>query len=136
MISLWGKKNLCLILQTPERLTVYDPVPVSLKYRPDIALLFRFKSPLGMHTEHGMGTKILFLPLFQTFPYVHGVPFSNSIAVQPRPWLLIDSELLRLPSYVSTAIIRGLSRKSFLFPSKFMNTFRSALPAVICRYHK
>ena len=54
---------------------MYDPVSVPLKYRPDITLLFRLQSPSGIHAELGIGTEILFLPLLQTFPYVHGVPF-------------------------------------------------------------
>ena len=98
VVSFRCQKHLRLILQPPERLTMYDPVPIPLEYRPDIALFFRSDPSLGIHTEPGIGTEILFLPLFQTFPYIHGSAFlptqnNRSIllfyACQPNPFFIL-----------------------------------------------
>ena len=37
MVSLWSKKYLCLVLQSPKGFTMQNPIPVSLINRPDVA---------------------------------------------------------------------------------------------------
>lgn len=98
---------------------MYDPVPVPLKYRPDIALLFRFKPSSGMHTEHGVGTEILFLPLFQTFPYIH------ECKLHPSPALAdIRSKVKYNPIYnilpVSLKSFFSVARKKHLFLAAYI----------------
>ena len=55
MVSFWQQKYLRLLLKSAECLAVKDPVPVSLKYRPDIAFFLRLFPASGMDAEHRIG---------------------------------------------------------------------------------
>ena len=65
------QKDLRLVLQSPERLGMQDPVPVSLIDRADLARRFIFVSSETVLCMGSIRAQIPELPLLQLFPYVH-----------------------------------------------------------------
>ena len=76
MIAIGRKKNLCLMLQAPEALTVYDPVSVALKFRAQVTRLNGLLSALSPAAEHGKRTEMLLLKFLNLLSYAHNItPF-------------------------------------------------------------
>lgn len=68
MIPFRCQKHLRFILQSSKRLTMQYPIPVSLKNRPNVTLLFLSFSASRIHAESRIRTQIFLFPPFQLFP--------------------------------------------------------------------